>query len=44
MDLIFRVAQSIIVLVQGRILIEGTPERIAADPDVRDLYLGGGHG
>lgn len=44
MDLVFRVAQSIIVLVQGRILIEGTPERIAADPDVRDLYLGGGHG
>lgn len=44
MDLVFRVAQSIIVLVQGKILIEGTPERIAADPDVRDLYLGGGHG
>lgn len=44
MDLVFRVAQSIIVLVQGRILIEGTPEQIAADPDVRDLYLGGGHG
>lgn len=44
MDLVFRVAQSIIVLVQGKILIEGTPKRIAADPEVRDLYLGGGHG
>ena len=44
MDLVFRVARSIIVLVQGKILVEGTPERIAADPDVRELYLGGGHG
>ncbi|SMY08864.1 ABC transporter ATP-binding protein [Flavimaricola marinus] len=44
MDLVFKVAQSIVVLVQGRILTEGTPREIAADAKVRELYLGGGHG
>lgn len=43
MDLVFRVAQQIVVLVQGRILTEGTPEAIADDPKVRELYLGGSH-
>ncbi|SFA80697.1 amino acid/amide ABC transporter ATP-binding protein 1, HAAT family [Poseidonocella pacifica] len=43
MDLVFRVARQIVVLVQGRILTEGTPEDIAADAQVRELYLGGGH-
>ncbi len=44
MDLVFRVAASIVVLVQGRILTEGVPAEIAADARVRELYLGGGHG
>lgn len=44
MDLVFKVARSIVVLVNGRILVEGTPEQIASDPRVRELYLGGGHG
>ena len=44
MDLVFRVARSIVVLVAGRILTEGTPAQIAADPQVRELYLGGAHG
>lgn len=44
MDLVFQVATSIIVLVQGRILIEGPPKQIAADAKVRELYLGNGHG
>ncbi|MBF9033348.1 ATP-binding cassette domain-containing protein [Rhodobacterales bacterium HKCCE2091] len=44
MDLVFRVATSIVVLVQGRILVEGTPAEVAADARVRELYLGGGHG
>ena len=43
MDLVFKVAQSIVVLVQGRILTEGTPTEIAANAQVRELYLGGGH-
>ncbi|MCA1336409.1 ABC transporter ATP-binding protein [Pseudooceanicola marinus] len=44
MDLVFRVARSIVVLVQGRILTEGTPEEIARNAQVRELYLGGAHG
>ncbi|NBC96087.1 MAG: ABC transporter ATP-binding protein, partial [Deinococcus-Thermus bacterium] len=31
-------------LVQGEILTEGPPEAIAADPRVRELYLGAHHG
>lgn len=40
MDLVFRLAERITVLVQGSILIEGPPEAIAADPEVRRVYLG----
>lgn len=43
MDLVFRVAQQIVVLVAGRILTEGSPARISRDPQVRELYLGGAH-
>jgi branched-chain amino acid transport system ATP-binding protein len=44
MKLVFRVARSIVVLVNGAILTEGTPEEIGRDPRVRDLYLGARHG
>jgi branched-chain amino acid transport system ATP-binding protein len=40
MDLVFRFAQKITVLVQGQVLVEGTPEQIARDQRVRDVYLG----
>jgi branched-chain amino acid transport system ATP-binding protein len=40
MDLVFRLAQRISVLVEGRILVEGPPAEIAADPRVRQVYLG----
>jgi branched-chain amino acid transport system ATP-binding protein len=40
MDLVFRFATRITVLVRGAILVEGTPEAIAADPRVREVYLG----
>jgi len=40
MDLVFRLAQRITVMVQGSILVEGPPEAIAADPEVRRVYLG----
>jgi branched-chain amino acid transport system ATP-binding protein len=40
MDLVFRFAQRITVLVAGRVMAEDTLERIAADPRVREAYLG----
>lgn len=40
MDLVFRFASRISVLVQGGLLTEGTAAEIAADPRVRDVYLG----
>jgi len=40
MDLVFRVAQRITVMVQGGVLVEGTPEEIARDREVRRVYLG----
>jgi ABC-type branched-subunit amino acid transport system ATPase component len=40
MDLVFRFAKKITVLVQGAVLVEGTPAEIAADPRVREVYLG----
>jgi len=45
MDLVFRFAKRISVLVAGRLLTEGEPAEVAADPQVRAVYLGeGGHG
>ncbi|MBN8966229.1 MAG: ABC transporter ATP-binding protein [Rhizobiales bacterium] len=44
MELVFRLASRIIVMVGGGILLEGTPAEIAADPRVREVYLGGAHG
>jgi branched-chain amino acid transport system ATP-binding protein len=41
MELVFRLASRIIVMVSGGILLEGTPEQISADPRVREVYLGG---
>lgn len=40
MDLVFRFASRITVLVGGRILTEGSREDIVADPRVREAYLG----
>jgi branched-chain amino acid transport system ATP-binding protein len=42
MDLVFSFARSMTVLVQGAVLTEGTPADIAADPRVREVYLGHG--
>jgi branched-chain amino acid transport system ATP-binding protein len=44
MTLVFKFASRITVLVQGAVLTEGTPAEIAADPRVREVYLGAGHG
>jgi branched-chain amino acid transport system ATP-binding protein len=43
MNLVFRFASRIIVMVQGAVLLEGTPREIGADPRVREVYLGGAH-
>jgi branched-chain amino acid transport system ATP-binding protein len=40
MDLVFRFARDIVVLVQGKVLTRGKPTDIAADPQVRAVYLG----
>ena len=42
MDLVFRFARRITVLVQGEVLVEGTPDEIARDKRVHDVYLGEG--
>jgi branched-chain amino acid transport system ATP-binding protein len=42
MGLVFRFAERITVLASGSILAEGTPQEIAADPRVREVYLGDG--
>ena len=41
MNVVFRFASRIIVMVGGRILVEGTPKDIAGDRRVREVYLGG---
>jgi ABC-type branched-subunit amino acid transport system ATPase component len=43
MDLVFRFARRITVLVQGGVLVEGTPAEIASDARVREVYLGERH-
>ena len=40
MDLVFRFAQRITVLVRGAIFAEGTPKEIGANAEVRAVYLG----
>lgn len=40
MRVIFQLAQRIMVLVEGRVLAEGTPGEIAANEDVQAAYLG----
>jgi branched-chain amino acid transport system ATP-binding protein len=40
MKLVFRFAKRITVLVQGKVLVEGTPDEIVNDQRVRDVYLG----
>jgi branched-chain amino acid transport system ATP-binding protein len=41
MEVVFAIAEKIAVLHQGRVLAEGTPAEVRADPEVRRVYLGG---
>ena len=43
MNLVFRFAEKISVLVSGALLVEGTPEVIANHPRVKEVYLGEAH-
>jgi branched-chain amino acid transport system ATP-binding protein len=45
MDLVFRFAHRITVMVSGAVFASGSPQEIRANPDVRAVYLGrAGHG
>ncbi|MEL6219392.1 MAG: ABC transporter ATP-binding protein [Pseudomonadota bacterium] len=44
MDVALRVAESVTMMHNGRIFKEGKPEEIESDPEVQELYLGGGDG
>ncbi len=45
MDVVFRFARRVTVMVSGAIFAEGTPKEIEANPEVRAVYLGqAGHG
>jgi len=43
MNVVFRFASRIIVMVGGRILLEGTPDEVRRDERVREVYLGKSH-
>ena len=40
MELVFQFARRISVLVNGAMFVEGTPDEIARDPRVKEVYLG----
>jgi branched-chain amino acid transport system ATP-binding protein len=42
MDVVFSISQSIMVMHQGRTLIQGKPEEVRANRKVQEAYLGGG--
>ncbi len=44
MDVALRVVESVTMMHNGRIFKEGSPQEIESDPEVQDLYLGGGRG
>ena len=44
MDIVFKFASRIIVLVNGSVLLEADPQTVRSDPRVREVYLGHGHG
>ncbi len=42
MDVVMRLCDPVIVMAQGRLLMQGDPAAVRADPRVIDAYLGGG--
>jgi branched-chain amino acid transport system ATP-binding protein len=41
MEIIFRIADKILVLNRGRVIADGTPEEVRDNEDVQEAYLGG---
>jgi len=39
-DIVFRIAEAITVMARGRVFFEGTPEEVAENAGVQDIYLG----
>jgi branched-chain amino acid transport system ATP-binding protein len=42
MDVVFTHADRIVVLNRGRLIAAGKPEEVRANPQVQEIYLGGG--
>jgi branched-chain amino acid transport system ATP-binding protein len=42
MDMVFSFATRILVMAQGRILVEGTPQEVQNNPLAQSVYLGRG--
>ncbi len=43
MDVALRVVESVTMMHNGRVFKQGRPDEIENDPEVQELYLGGGH-
>jgi branched-chain amino acid transport system ATP-binding protein len=41
MDIVFSIAQSIMVMGHGQTIVQGTPEAIRSNKEVQEAYLGG---
>ncbi|MDQ0390965.1 ABC transporter ATP-binding protein [Labrys monachus] len=44
LDVALRVSDYVSMMHNGRLFKEGTPQEIENDPEVQEIYLGGGHG
>jgi branched-chain amino acid transport system ATP-binding protein len=44
MDMVFDISDWVVVMAEGRVIAEGTPSEVGANPAVIDAYLGTHHG